>query len=520
MPRDDAELPVLRVQDPRTLLDATPPLPAPGEPADPRSIADWARTLLEHANHLHSPRYVGHQVNPPWPGAALLESVSALLNNGMAVFEMGPMQTAMEHRAVRWMADRLGFPDSAGGVFTHGGSVGNLTALLAARQAHAGDVWNDGLANRPQLAVMTSEQSHYCVTRSMQIMGHGAAGTIKVPADDAYRMRPEAMEVALKRAKDAGTQVFAVIASACTTATGSFDPLPEIASFCRDHGLWMHADAAHGASFVLSESTRELLRGIELADSVVWDAHKMMLMPALITGVIFREAKHSAGAFAQEASYLFEGTPQDEWWNVGHRTLECTKRGMGATFYAVVSALGPDLFSTYVAKMVELAKHFARQIDLHSHFETALPPEANIVCFRYLPNGETPVGDDTAQLDALQADLRRKVLASGTFYIVQTRLPHGVFLRVTIINPRTSEATLDALLETDRRDGRDGRGCRTPEVAACVEIAHDGKIVGLGREFWPRSKNACANAHHRRARCNRRMHVGGHAHAEFRQSEP
>ncbi|MEZ6019676.1 MAG: pyridoxal-dependent decarboxylase [Planctomycetota bacterium] len=287
------------------------------------------RDLLQHAHHLHHPGYIGHQVAPIVPAAALVEMVSTMLNNGMAIWEMGPANTACEKRMVQILAQQVGWSSGADGVLTHGGSLGNLTALLAARQARAqGDAWSDG-QTRPG-TFLASAQNHYSIDRAVRIMGMGAQGVTQVACDRRHRLDPADLPRALEAARAAGREVLGVVACAGTTATGSFDPLPAIADFCEAHGLWLHVDGAHGASFLLDAGLRSRLAGIERADSVVWDLHKMMLAPPLITAVLFRDGAHSHGTFVQKASYLFsEGEPCSP--DIGRRTVECTKRALGAT---------------------------------------------------------------------------------------------------------------------------------------------------------------------------------------------
>jgi L-2,4-diaminobutyrate decarboxylase len=189
------------------------------------------------------------------------------------------------------MGQQLGWPETSGGVMTSGGSVGNLTALLAARQSRAGfDAWGAGGHGGPPLAVLCSAQVHYSISRALRIMGWGDGGAIAVPVDERYRLRAGELATAAARAAADGRRVIAVVASAGSTATGAYDPLGEIADFCDGSGLWLHVDGAHGASAALSPRLRHLVAGIERADSVVWDAHKMMMMPALVTGVLFRLA--------------------------------------------------------------------------------------------------------------------------------------------------------------------------------------------------------------------------------------
>ncbi len=439
-----ADLPVLPWKDPAAMAASWPASFPEEPPPDPNALTALFARVLAEANHLHHPRYIGHQVSAPLPVAALADLCAALLNNSMAVYEMGPGATAMERAVLRFMADRLGFGADAGGVLTSGGSAGNLTALLAARQAKAGrDVWTEGEGSGPALAVLGSEQAHYSVDRAVKVMGWGRDGFVPVPVDRGYRLRPEALGPAMERAERAGRKVVAVVASACSTATGAFDPLPEIASFCEARGLWLHVDGAHGASAALSSSYRGLLAGIERADSVIWDAHKMMLVPGLVTAVLFRDGARSYEAFAQEASYLFEGAErrEDEWFNVGTRTLECTKRMLGLKVYAALASRGTRFFDDYVTAMFDLGRRFGERLGAEPDFELPVMPSCNIVCFRLRPEGVAE-----RDLDALQSAVRRRLVESGAFYLVQARLEAGIFLRVTIINPLTGDADLGALV--------------------------------------------------------------------------
>jgi L-2,4-diaminobutyrate decarboxylase len=290
---------------------------------------------------------------------------------------------------------------------------------------------------------MVSDQCHYSVRRAVGVMGLGMDNVVEVPTGDDYRMDPAALEACLDRAGACGKKVFAVAANACSTATGTYDDLNAIADFCEKHGLWMHVDGAHGASAALSERYRHLLDGVHRADSIVWDAHKMLLVPALITAVIFRNGADSYRSFSQKASYLFAGESEDEWYNYAHRTMECTKTMMGLKLYLPLMIHGAGFFRDYVERMYDLARAFASLVDASEDFELAARPEANIVCFRYLSDGS----DD---LDELQKRTRARILEREDFYLVQTDLGGRTFLRCTLINPLTGIEHLRALLELIR----------------------------------------------------------------------
>ena len=434
--------PVLPWADPETNLGRWPAT-LPEQPGT--SLGDLMNRVLAESNHLHHPRYVGHQVTAPLPSSALIHLASALLNNGTAVYEMGPVSAPLERRALAWMAQQAGFPAGADGVLTSGGSVGNLTALLAARQAVTGrDVWGEGLAGGKPLAILVPDETHYCVKRAAQILGLGKAGIFCIPVDERFKLRPEALPETFAEAERAGRQVFAVVASAGSTSTGAFDPLEPVAEFCRARGLWFHVDGAHGASAVLSPKYAPLAAGLGRADSLVWDAHKMMLLPALLSAVLFREGQRSYEAFSQRADYLLRQHAQGEWWNPAHRTLECTKRMMGLELWGALALHGTRMFSDYVTRMFDLGRSFGRMLDDADDFELAVEPDCNIVCFRHVPA-------DFQDLDAHQERVRARLLAEGSFYLVQTRLRGHVHLRVTLINPLTTEADLEALLAAIRR---------------------------------------------------------------------
>ena len=394
-------------------------------------VADLSR-IMKASTAVAHPRVMAHQVPPPLPGAALAELVSAILNNGMAVYEMGTAAVPIEMSVLIWMINRLDLRATAGGVLTSGGSLGNLTALLAMRQAHAGfDVWKEGAQAGPPLAVIVSSDAHYSVSRTLRIMGWGDGGAISARVDNDHRLTAAAVEEALRKTTD--RKVIGIVAAASSTATGAFDPLPELAEVAKRHGLWLHVDAAHGGAAALSAKHRHKLEGIEQADSIVWDAHKMLMMPALVTAVLFKQNHHTYEAFAQQASYLFaKATGEATWWDLGQRTLECTKRMMAIELWTQLRVHGEQLFGDILDRLVELTRIFADKIRETDDFQLALEPELNIICYRHKK------ADNRA--------LRQRVVEDGKFYVVGTQLTDGYYLRSTIMNPLIEPSDFDDLL--------------------------------------------------------------------------
>lgn len=401
-------------------------------------LTDFVQKVLDQSIALHHPKYVGHQVGVPLPIAALMGLVSNLINNGMAIYEVGQAAVAIEHLVIRSILDAFGFNEKAGGVLTSGGTLGNLTALLTARNTKTA-VWKAG-TTKP-LAVMVSEEAHYCVERAVRTMGFGENGVIKVPVNERYEMRTDLLAPLLRQAQAAGVEVIAVVGSACSTSTGSFDDLEAIAHFCQTHQLWFHVDGAHGAAAMFSERYRHLLNGIAQADSFIMDFHKMLLTPSLTTGVFYKNVHHSYQTFAQKAQYLWSAPDELEWYNFGKRTYECTKLMMSLKVYSILQAHGTSIWSDYINRTFDLAKSFANLLNDHPDFELAMLPSCNIVCFRH--TGAT-------DLNELNNYIRQQMLETGEFYMVKTSLNNQVYLRTTLMNPFTTLVDLSLLLEQIR----------------------------------------------------------------------
>jgi L-2,4-diaminobutyrate decarboxylase len=278
------------------------PLPVSGRPlAD--VLARLRGEVVPDSNHLCHPRAMGHQVSPPLPAAVWTESLIGALNQSTAVWEMSPAGTILEARVVRWMCDLAGFGPAAGGNFTSGGTEATFTALLAARAAACPNAWTEGLGDRPPI-VLHGEHAHYAVSRAVGELGLGTDNAIAV-ASRGFRMDPVALEAELDRARARERRVMAVVATAGTTATGSFDDLEAVGRICEDRGAWLHVDGAHGASALFSPAHRHRVRGLEKARSVAWDPHKMMLMPLAASVVLVRDERDLDAAFSQRAPYLF-----------------------------------------------------------------------------------------------------------------------------------------------------------------------------------------------------------------------
>jgi L-2,4-diaminobutyrate decarboxylase len=398
-------------------------------------------SIVERTTNIHNPKYVGHQVAPTAPITALSAMVGALLNNGMAVYEMGMAPSAIERVVTDRLCHHMGYGQQARGFLTSGGTLANLTALLSARKAKVSDdIWNKG--HSKALGIMVCEEAHYCIDRAAKIMGLGEKGIVKIPARPSYDMDISLLEEHYQKAQANGIHIFAIVGSAPSTATGIYDDLLSIAQFAQKYDLWFHVDGAHGGAAIFSDKYRHLLNGIEGSDSVVVDGHKMMMMPIITTALLFKDGKNASATFSQKADYLLTQSEDEDWYNSGKRAFECTKTMMSIHWYTLLKTYGESVFDQYLTLLFDLGNAFGELIKAHPHFELAVAPMSNIVCFRY-----TDAALDQTALNTINARTRLALLEEGKFYLVQTQLRGKHYLRTTLMNPFTTLADLEELLQ-------------------------------------------------------------------------
>jgi len=407
-------------------------------------LKSFLKIYLENTQHMHHPGYIGHQVSVQHVASGLADMVHGVANNPMAIYEMGPAASVIERTIINWMLSKVGWFEgtdftnfnhhqkNGSGVLTHGGSMANLTALLAARAAIAPNAWQDGTPD--DLVVFAPETAHYSVARSISIIGLGKKSVIPISVDELERMKVSALLPALQKAKSEGKKVMAVIANACATSTGLYDPIDEIGQFCEAHNLWFHIDGAHGASALISDKEKHFLKGVERADSIIWDTHKMLRTTTLCAAVLFKNPKHMSDAFQQKGSYIFHEKEQPGF-DVMPYAIECTKAGLGNKLMWVLAAEGEQGLTDFVEGRYAITRQIHDLINSHPAFECPYFPEANILCFRYLKFENEQ-----------QLALRNRVVKNGNFYISSAEVRGTRYLRLTVINPLTSLGNIENLL--------------------------------------------------------------------------
>jgi L-2,4-diaminobutyrate decarboxylase len=423
------------------------PLPRSGRRLD-EVVSRLAEEVVPNANWLTHPRYLGHQVSAPLPAAVWTEVIIASLNNSLAVEEMSPAGTAIEHRVIGWLTELVGYQRGAGGVFTSGGTEATFTALLAARAAACPSAWEEGIDPRG-FTVMAGEHAHYSVSRAVAQLGLGSRNLVSIPSVN-HRMDTLALLERVDAVEREGRTLMAVVATAGSTPTGSFDDLEVIGELCESRGIWLHVDGAHGASALFSGTHAARLRGLARARSISWDAHKMLLLPLPAGTLLMRDEQDLERAFAQRAPYLFQGEAATRRPDQGLRSFLCSRRADALKLWVALQRYGADGLGALYDHLCATAEALYQAILERDDFEVLHRPECNILCFRYVGR---PRRSET-ELDSLNAELRERFNRSGRGWITTTLLGGRRVLRVTVMNPRTGVREVEEMLEDLAQLGR------------------------------------------------------------------
>ncbi len=419
----------------RALLRA--PLPEDRTPVF--EALDDAYRILDESIAQPRPRYFAFIGSSGLPIGVIADALASCFDVNLARYAAAA--TEVERQAVRWLAEFVGYP-AGGGVFTSGGTVSNLTALAAARERALPGSRQHGVATHPA-AFYASGEAHYSVQRAVELLGLGSDALRKVPMDDGHRLDPAALAEALDRDRAGGITPIAVVASAGTTLTGAVDPLDAVAEVCAAHGVWLHVDGAYGLPAAATRSCGPLFAGVERADSVAIDAHKWLYLPKACSAVLVRSAGELEAAFAHEEAYMphEEGEP-----HAADLTLEYSRPFRALKLWLAFRVHGAQAFREAIDRNLGQARLLAEEVRRHDDLELALEPQLSIVPFRHLPGGAVDVDrHNLALAESLQAD--------GRVYLASAVIGGHAFLRPCVVNYRTTDDDVRALVEIAREVG-------------------------------------------------------------------
>lgn len=409
-------------------------------------LAEFLSKYFTYVTRLHHPNYLGHQCAAPHYASSLGSLINSFNNNVSSIYEMGPASVTIEYFLINWMIEKIGWEKAptrftkdyngknfSGGILVNGGSIANLTALIMARSYAIPNVWKEG--NPSNTAILLPSECHYSVSKAAGIIGIGTKSIYYMDVDDRGAIIPENIPELYQKIIDEGKQPIALVANACSTAVGIYDPLDKIGDFCNEKNLWFHVDGAHGASALLSDNYKALLNGVNKANSLTWDAHKLMQTTSLCAALLVQDHKYleTGVQIQQEASYLFHEKNQPGFDSV-HRTIETTKSGLGEKLFFVLGAIGEKGLSSFIDRQYDLTLDAYNYINNLDDFDCPVKPQSNILCFKIH-------GDDQTQLD-----IRNKLTSEGNFYITTVVFNGKRYMRLVFMSPSTTMNTIEDII--------------------------------------------------------------------------
>jgi aromatic-L-amino-acid decarboxylase len=380
-----------------------------------------------------NPGFVGYIPGGGLYASALADFLACVVNRYTGVAEPAPALVAMEAAVLRWLCELFGLPPTSQGVLTPGGSMSNLSAVIAARSRQLGERFQDG-------TVYVSAEAHHSIAKSARIAGIPQSGLRVVATDDALRMDVGALDAAVAADRAAGRTPFLVVASAGTINTGVVDPLGDIADLAAEHDLWFHVDGAYGGFFQLTDRGRQSLRGIERADSITLDPHKGMFLPYGTGCLLARDAAALRDAHELQAHYLPRPSEDPGLPDFSSYTPELTRDYRGLRLWLPLHLHGVDAFRHALDEKLDLARFAHEQLVALPQLELPWPPELSLVAFR--PRGATT--------EAALALLNR-INGSGRMWLSSAPIRGQTYLRMCILSHRTRRERVEEAVEIVRR---------------------------------------------------------------------
>ena len=418
-------------QDGRGLYDS--PISEDGIPID-KALALLKENVDQSGIAPTSGRFMGYI-----PGGALFPSalgdyLAAVANRYAGYYFAAPGAVRMENMLVSWMADITGYPATAAGNLTSGGSLANLLAIVTARDTRG--ISGDKIGRS---VIYLTEHTHHCIDKAIHVTGLN--GTIKrqVPVDTRYRLDAAALRRVIAADRAAGLNPFLVIASAGTTNTGSVDPLPDIADIAAQNDCWLHCDAAYGGFFILTPEGRQILTGLNLSDSLVMDPHKTLFLPYGTGALLVKDGAKLYESQNWDADYMQDAHDKLDELSPAELSPELTKHFRGLRLWLPLKLFGVAPFRAALSEKIHLARYFHQKLQESAGFEVGPEPDLSVVTYRYRP----PRGD----AEAFNQQLIKKIQQDGRLYFSSTQLDGRFTLRLAISSFRTHLEHIDEALD-------------------------------------------------------------------------
>ena len=418
-----------------------------------------AESIIRHSIVVSNARVAAHLHCPPLIASLAAEVLLTALNQSMDSFDQAPSATIIEEQLTDWLCERAGLPSGSGGTFTSGGTQSNAMGLWLARDTwlathRAWSVHEQGLPpDAHRFAIMCSDVSHFTVEKAAIQLGLGTRSVVRIPVDESYRMDVSALRDTVAALEQEGRIVMAIVATVGSTDFGSIDPLASIAGIARQCGAWLHADAAYGGALLFSETRREHIAGLSLADSIGLDFHKLIWQPVSCGAFLLRDALHYA-LLATHADYLNPERHADEGIpDLVDRSLATTRRFDALKVWMTLRALGAARLSALIEQVCVLAQQVAALIRTRSELELLhVSPELSCVLFRW--NADTQDADALREADHVTMAIRDDLFTRGEAVIGVTTVRGRSCLKLTVLNPLATMVDMTELIDLIVTSGR------------------------------------------------------------------
>ncbi len=429
---------VLSQARPGDLVAALPAAP----PADGESFeaifTDFERLIVPGLTHWNHPRFFAYFAISSTPIAVLAEALAATLDVNAMLWRTSPAATELEDVTLGWLRGMLGLPAAFHGIIYDTASISGFTALAAARESLGLDIRERGMAGRdlPPLRVYLTEHTHSHIEKAAIVLGVGRENVVRVPVDDAFAMRPDALAAAIDDDLAHGRRPLCVVATVGTTSTTSSDPVAAIAPIARERGVWLHVDASYAGPAAILPEFRYLLDPAHAADSIVVNPHKWLFVPIDLSVLYVRDPELVRRTFSLVADYLL--TPETDVHNYMDYGLQLGRRFRALKLWFAIRHYGVHGLQERLRAHIALAQEFARWIAAAPDWEIAAPHPLSVVCYRY-----APVGLDAGRLDALNDAILTAVNDDGRIMISATKLHGRTVLRLAVGNERTTREDVE-----------------------------------------------------------------------------
>ncbi|TMU84432.1 aspartate aminotransferase family protein [Bacillus sp. BHET2] len=406
--------------------------------------------ILKNSLHISHQKSMAHLHCPPLLPGVAAELIIAALNQSMDSWDQSTAATYVEAEMVKWLTGKINLPATSDGVFTSGGTQSNYMGLLLARDAFCHSKWNhnvqrDGLPQGfNRLRILCSEDAHFTVKKAASQLGLGERAVVTVKTDENHRMSAGEVNETLGKLEEDNLFPFALVATCGTTDFGSIDPMEELAEIARGQGLWFHIDAAYGGGLILSHSYADKLKGLEEADSITVDFHKLFYQP-ISCGAFLVKEQEDFRYLSYHADYLNPVKDDEEGIvNLVNKSVQTTRRFDALKLFLSLKTIGTDLFGEMIDETVKLARYTADYMKEIEEIVIQNPiPEINTVIFRYQPKMLEGKEIDINQLNRM---IQQRLLYRGKGVIAKTTINNYTFLKLTLLNPRTKPEDIHSLL--------------------------------------------------------------------------